>query len=267
MPMPLLYSFIATFTVLASVRNAAAESCEEVWFVEGSFVGETFTCGERIVYLQTPQGGGKTEQEARVQASLEELKCADCWPWEKYREDGETERSPKRGIAIENRLLTSEALAELSQIVSWGVTWDYQLQGTGGPDLSVWKMAGIDFVPLIWGAGSIPLAQADGLPEGSKALLGFNEPNFPNQANLDPHTAALHWKDVEQLAEENNISTIVSPSMNGCELDEPAKKDQKGSSLEFPLKNQKTRVVMKASHPLGNSLCSSLRGGVGFLIL
>ena len=174
----------------------------QVWFVEGSFVGETFTCGERfldwigshlphlrhccmtlldvavasgcimlhhaaprIVYLQTPQGGGKTEQEARVQAtairlnynaaafpasktkaicdhdiickqlcciriilisqcipiynyfniyivwtkrnntiqpdlveaSLEELKCADCWPWEKYREDGETERSPKPG--------------------------------------------------------------------------------------------------------------------------------------------------------------------------
>jgi hypothetical protein len=78
----------------------------QVWFVEGSFVGETFTCGERfldwigshlphlrhccmtlldvavasgcimlhhaaprIVYLQTPQGGGKTEQEARVQAT------------------------------------------------------------------------------------------------------------------------------------------------------------------------------------------------------
>ncbi len=31
------------------------------------------------------------------EASLEELKCADCWPWEKYRQDGETERSPKLG--------------------------------------------------------------------------------------------------------------------------------------------------------------------------
>lgn len=81
----------------------------KVWFVEGSFLGDTFTCGDRqlvscvifqyilclrpdmtcyhilspwmwawqcapfpltprIVYLQTPQGGGKTEQEARVQA-------------------------------------------------------------------------------------------------------------------------------------------------------------------------------------------------------
>lgn len=25
-------------------------------------------------------------------------------------------------------------------------------RGTDGPDLSVWNMAGIDFVPLIWGA-------------------------------------------------------------------------------------------------------------------
>lgn len=203
----------ATLSVLAI--RAAAESCEEVWFVEGSFVGETFTCGERIVYLQTPQGGGKTEQEARVQASLEELKCADCWPWEKYREDGETERSPKRGIAIENHKLTPESLSGLSQIVSWGVTWHYNL--TDGPDLEVWNMAGVDFVPLIWGAGSLPLAQAiqaDGLPEGRSTLLGFNEPNFPNQANLDPETAANLSKDVEALAEEHNISTIVSPSMN-----------------------------------------------------
>ena len=36
-------------------------------------------------------------QQDLVEASLEELKCADCWPWEKYREDGETERSPKPG--------------------------------------------------------------------------------------------------------------------------------------------------------------------------
>jgi hypothetical protein len=38
-----------------------------------------------------------TIQPDLVEASLEELKCADCWPWEKYREDGETERSPKPG--------------------------------------------------------------------------------------------------------------------------------------------------------------------------
>ncbi|CAK9026682.1 unnamed protein product [Durusdinium trenchii] len=148
----------------------------------------------RIVFLQTPQGGLLTEQEARVQAALEELKCADCWPWEKYRQDGETERSSKRGIAIENSLLTAEALSGLSQIISWGATWEHNI--TDGPDLSVWKMAGVDFVPMIWGAGTIPLAEvggrlqeqdihglwlASGLPSSSSALLGFNEPNFPNQ--------------------------------------------------------------------------------------
>ncbi|CAK9026693.1 unnamed protein product [Durusdinium trenchii] len=165
----------------------------------------------RIVFLQTPQGGLLTEQEARVQAALEELKCADCWPWEKYRQDGETERSSKRGIAIENSLLTAEALSGLSQIISWGATWEHNI--TDGPDLSVWKMAGVDFVPMIWGFATCCLGQASGLPSSSSALLGFNEPNFPNQ-RLGTLQAAEHWKDVEQLAADYGISTIVSPSMN-----------------------------------------------------
>eukprot|EP00913_Durusdinium_trenchii_P020781 g19521.t1 len=110
MSRPRFLTLAVTLVALACVRTAVAGSCEEVWFVEGNFVGETFTCGERIVFLQTPQGGLLTEQEARVQAALEELKCADCWPWEKYRQDGETERSSKRGIAIENSLLTADRM-------------------------------------------------------------------------------------------------------------------------------------------------------------
>ncbi|CAK9051360.1 Alkali-sensitive linkage protein 1, partial [Durusdinium trenchii] len=82
-----------------------------------------------------------------------------------------------------------------------------------GPDLSVWKMAGVDFVPMIWGFATCCLGQASGLPSSSSALLGFNEPNFPNQ-RLGTLQAAEHWKDVEQLAADYGISTIVSPSMN-----------------------------------------------------
>ncbi|CAE7032071.1 asl1 [Symbiodinium natans] len=198
--------------IAASVTRALSNSCEEVWFEDAKFDGEPYTCGERIVFLQTPQGGLLTEQEARVQTALENDICADCWPWEKYREDGETERSAKRGIAIENHMLTAEMLSGLSHIVSWGATWDYKLQG--GPSLDVWKAAGIEFYPMIWGSGTIPNAQADGLPEGSKALLGFNEPNFPDQANLHPYWAAYYWKDFEKIGEENNITYLVAPSMN-----------------------------------------------------
>ena len=198
--------------VATSVTRVRSNSCEEVWFEDAAFDGEPYTCGERIVFLQTPQGGLLTEQEARVKTALENDLCADCWPWEKYREDGETERSAKRGIAIENHLLTAEMLSGLSHIVSWGATWDYKLQG--GPSLEVWQAAGVEFYPMIWGSGTLESAQKDGLPEGSRALLGFNEPNFPDQANLHPYWAAYYWKDLERLAEENNITTLVAPSMN-----------------------------------------------------
>ncbi|CAJ1417638.1 unnamed protein product [Effrenium voratum] len=204
---------VAAAALVLSVRSVAG-SCEEVWFEEGEFgiEREAFTCGERIVYLQSPQGGLLTEQEARVQTALENDECADCWPWEKYRQDGETDRSSKRGIAIESSLLTAESLSTLGKTISWGATWGYKI--TDGPDLSVWEMAGVDFIPMVWGHGTIPLAEADGLPKGSKALLGFNEPNFPDQANLDPYWAAQHWPDVEKLAAANNISYIVSPALN-----------------------------------------------------
>lgn len=198
--------------IAASVLRVRSNSCEEVWFEDAKFDGEPSTCGERIVFLQTPQGGLLTEQEARVKAALENDICADCWPWEKYREDGNTERSAKRGIAIENHMLTAEMLSGLSHIISWGATWDYKLQG--GPSLDVWNAAGIEFYPMIWGDGTIAAAEANGMPEGTRALLGFNEPNFPEQANLHPYWAAYHWKDVERIAELNNITTIVSPSMN-----------------------------------------------------
>ena len=40
---------------------------------------------------------------------------------------------------------------------------------------------GINFIPMVWGAGANHLDRAveDGLPREKRALLGFNEPNFP----------------------------------------------------------------------------------------
>lgn len=200
---------------LAGLRVASG-TCEDVWFVEGLFLGEKFTCGERIVYLQSPQGGLYTEQDARVKTALEDDKCADCWPWQKYREDGEVERSSKRGVAIENYRLTPESLNGLSKVVTWGKTWDFRTRD--GPSLDVWNMAGLDFVPMVWGDATIEkikneTAEGQGM-EGDTALLGFNEPNFPNQADLTPSEAAARWPQLEELARENNITTIVSPQMN-----------------------------------------------------
>jgi hypothetical protein len=53
------------------------------------------------------------------------------------------------------------------------------------------------------------------LPSGSRFLLGFNEPNFKEQADLSPQEAAADWPSVESLAKAQGIP-IVSPAVNFC---------------------------------------------------
>eukprot|EP00435_Cladocopium_sp_Y103_P066790 s244_g29.t1 len=55
---------------------------------------------------------------------------------------------------------------------------------------------------MVWGTGADRLDKAveDGLPGGKRALLGFNEPNFPEQANLSPQRAASLWPLVDAVA-------------------------------------------------------------------
>ncbi|CAE8593872.1 unnamed protein product, partial [Polarella glacialis] len=200
--------------VAMAIPRLLATSCEEVWFTLAEIQGAEVTCGERIGFLQSPQGGFLTENEARAQVSLEVPGCEACWPWEKFREPGLSSRSAKRGIAIESFRLTKAALIGLASIVSWGCTWDYKVAGDPGPGLEDWEAAGIEFIPMIWGSDTIPLAAASGLPNRSLALLGFNEPNFPSQSKLEPWEAASFWPSLEQLASDHGITEIISPSMN-----------------------------------------------------
>lgn len=87
-----------------------------------------------------------------------------------------------------------------------GVSWwyDWSLQGTG-------QGAGIEFVPMVWGTGSLGAA----LPTGSKYVLGFNEPNFKSQSNLTAAQAAADWPSVESAARAVG-ALIVSPAVNFC---------------------------------------------------
>ena len=49
------------------------------------------------------------------------------------------------------------------------------------------------FVPMIWGYWG---QQFPALP-GHDTVLGFNEPNHPGQADLDPETAAWAWLELQ----------------------------------------------------------------------
>jgi len=73
----------------------------------------------------------------------------------------------------------------------------------------------LEFVPMIWGGGT-KVADDDKAVRGdAKYLLGYNEPNFFDQANLSAKDAAADWPTVEAVAKAHQLK-IVSPAVNFC---------------------------------------------------
>ena len=62
---------------------------------------------------------------------------------------------------------------------------------------------------MIWDASYLPL-RANELP-ASDWLLGFNEPNYSNQANLSPQAAATLWPQLEATGRR-----LVGPAVADC---------------------------------------------------
>lgn len=112
--------------------------------------------------------------------------------------------SEKRGIGV-----NSYSIAEMEMLlpqVSWYYNW--------GNASSLPTHESVDFVPMCWSNYN-----ADAIrkhvkehPE-TKYLLGFNEPNFKDQANMTPSVAAEKWPAVQALAKELGLK-LVSPALN-----------------------------------------------------
>ncbi len=106
-----------------------------------------------------------------------------------------TSSTCKRGVAAN----TAPGAAFVPAL---GWSYDWALTSAGGT-------AQIEFVPMVWGKATV----GDALPAASKYLLGFNEPNFQNGANLTAQKAAGYWPMIEAQA---NGAKIVSPAVNFC---------------------------------------------------
>ncbi len=108
----------------------------------------------------------------------------------------------KRGMAANAAPSAALAPTTSSAGVSWWYNWSNQSPGGDSR---------IEFVPMIWGGGSLKEA----IPTGSRYLLGFNEPNFKTQSNLTAAQAAADWPAVEAKGAALGIP-IVSPGVNFC---------------------------------------------------
>jgi hypothetical protein len=117
----------------------------------------------------------------------------------------------KRGLAYGHN--SKADLEALSPAVAWWYNWAVE------PD-DAWRdgdyaTLGVEFVPMIWG-GDFSVGDVTAkLPTGTKALLGFNEPNFGSQSNLSAKDAAAKWPDVEAIADQSG-ALLVSPAVNFC---------------------------------------------------
>lgn len=117
-------------------------------------------------------------------------------------------KSPKRGLS-ENQFQFKAQMAAVAP----GVTWFYNWGPAMGNYLA--KEDVMEYVPMCWN-GSYDAdkirAWAASHPE-CKYLLGFNEPNFTNQADMTPQAAAAKWPEVQALAKELNLK-LVAPALN-----------------------------------------------------
>jgi hypothetical protein len=90
----------------------------------------------------------------------------------------------RKGISVTDVSGASQALADVK------AHWFYNWSATPG---SVTQPSGVEFVPMIWGAGSVTDANLAQAAQHGTELLGFNEPDLAGQANMTVQQALDLW--------------------------------------------------------------------------
>ncbi|VUD69279.1 hypothetical protein TDB9533_04646 [Thalassocella blandensis] len=119
-------------------------------------------------------------------------------------------KSEKRGLAYGHH--SPNDLSALQNGMSWWYNWSVV------PDNAVsssYADYGMEFVPMAWNGEFNETQLRNYLDQHPdvKYLLGFNEPNFAEQANLTPQQAAAAWPTLEAIAHDYNLK-LVAPAVN-----------------------------------------------------
>lgn len=119
-------------------------------------------------------------------------------------------KSAKRGVAF--NFSQAEDLPLLTDAISWDYNWGNDQNALA----ATWMdEEGVEYCPMCWNnnynADKIR-AYVAAHPK-TKYLLGYNEPNLTDQANMTPAQAAARWNEVVVLAKELKLK-LVSPAMN-----------------------------------------------------
>lgn len=121
------------------------------------------------------------------------------------------QKSQKRGICTNFRIPTMPEL--MGSGISWCYDWGH---GRKSDDrMQMLKANGITFYPMVWNAGysAADLATHIAADPNSNWVLGYNEPNLTDQANMTPSQAAEHWPGLVAAAKQIGLK-VLGPAVN-----------------------------------------------------
>lgn len=120
-------------------------------------------------------------------------------------------KSYKRGVSY--GFHSAKDMQNFSKNISWWYNWAAE------PDIAIrntYKNYDVDFTPMSWkGTGINAVNNWVNQDPNVKYILGFNEPNFTDQANMTPKQAATAWPAFQAIADLHNLKT-VGPAVNYC---------------------------------------------------
>lgn len=121
-------------------------------------------------------------------------------------------KNPKRGISYGYH--TEEDFQAISASLSWWYNWATTPESAVA---DIFESYDMDFVPMAWNGfyNEASLRDFYANHPGAKFLLGFNEPNFIDQANMTPSEAAAEWPGLEAIADDYSLE-LVGPAVNWC---------------------------------------------------
>ena len=135
-----------------------------------------------------------------------------------------SERNPKKGVALAGAQACSalEPHTDSSWWYSWSTSdgfsgkWSFCNDDAQTPSPSDTARAnGMEFVPMFWSSVPDPASlDADTIAnmQAASHVMGFNEPERTDQANLSPFEAATKWEDVVAIANNYDLK-IVGPCL------------------------------------------------------
>ncbi|MFJ6464621.1 glycosyl hydrolase [Streptomyces sp. NPDC091387] len=134
--------------------------------------------------------------------------------------------SHRKGVSLNPVDGASQALA------GSGASWYYNWASSSG---QVAKPDGVEYVPMIWGPGSVTDTELGQAAQSGTQLLGFNEPDSGTQANLSPEQALDLWPRLQSTGLRLGAPAVATGAdLAGGWLDRFMQgADQRGLRVDF----------------------------------